>query len=63
MAAERTLGVLGATMAAGYLAERLVRRRLLRPGWDVVESPVIVAGLGLAAAMAVMGLRGPAAWL
>jgi hypothetical protein len=28
-AAERTLGALGATMVAGYLAERLMRLRLV----------------------------------
>jgi hypothetical protein len=57
--AQRLLGGLGAAMAAGYLAERLVRQRLLPAGWDGAESPLIVAGLGLAAAMAVMGLSRP----
>jgi hypothetical protein len=58
-AAQRLLGGLGAAMTAGYLAERLVRRRLLPSGWDGAESPLIVAALGLAAAMAVMGLSRP----
>jgi hypothetical protein len=52
------LGGLGAAMVAGYLAERLVRHRLAPSGWDAAESPVIVAGIGLAAAMALLGLRG-----
>jgi hypothetical protein len=55
--AERVLGGLGAVMVAGYLAERLVRRRLLPPGWDAAESSVVTAGMGLAAVMAVAGLR------
>jgi len=56
-AAERLLGGLGAVMVAGYLAERLVRRRLLPSGWDAAESSVAAAGIGLAAVMAVAGLR------
>jgi hypothetical protein len=56
-AARRLLGGLGAAMVAGYLAERLVRHRLVPPGWDTAESPVIVAGISLAAAMALIGLR------
>jgi len=55
--AERVLGGLGAVMVAGYLAERLVRRRLLPSGWDAAESSVVTAGMGLAAVMAVAGLR------
>jgi hypothetical protein len=55
--AERVLGGLGAVMVAGYLAERLVRRRLLPSGWDAAESSVVTAGMGLAAVMAVVGLR------
>jgi hypothetical protein len=57
-AARRLLGGLGAAMVAGYLAERLVRHRLAPSGWDTAESPVIVAGISLAAAMALLGLRG-----
>ena len=53
------LGLLGAAMVAGYLGERLVRRRLRPAGWDGLESPVVLAGLGLAAAMALLGA---AAW-
>jgi hypothetical protein len=56
-AARRLLGGLGAAMVGGYLAERLVRHRLAPSGWDTAESPVIVAGIGLAAAMALIGLR------
>lgn len=57
--AQRLLGGLGAAMTAGYLAERLVRRRLLPGGWDGAESPLVVAGMGLAVAMAVLGLSRP----
>ena len=53
-AAARILGLLGATNVAGYLAERLVRRRLTRSGWDRLESPVLIAGICLAAAMALV---------
>ena len=61
-AARRLLGGLGAAMVAGYLAERLVRQRLTPAGWDPAESPIIVTGIGLAAAMALIGLRpGPSA--
>ncbi|MGD0685407.1 MAG: hypothetical protein ABSA03_09850 [Streptosporangiaceae bacterium] len=55
--AERVLSGLGAVMVAGYLAERLVRRRLLPSGWDVAESSVVTAGMSLAATMALAGLR------
>ena len=53
--ARRALGGLGATMVLGYLMERSDRRRLIPSGWDPVETPIAVAGLGLAAAMAVLG--------
>ena len=56
-APARVLGGLGAAMVAGYLLERLVRRRLHPSGWEAAESPVAVAGLGLAAAMAWLGMR------
>lgn len=56
--ADWGLGVLGAVMVAGYLGERLVWRRLTVPGRDPVESPLVVAGIGLAATMATLGLRG-----
>lgn len=55
--AATVLGGLGAVMVAGYLGERLVRCRLTREGWDPLESPLAVAGIGLSAAMAVLGLR------
>jgi hypothetical protein len=44
-------------MVAGYLAERLVRRRLLPSGWDAAETPVVTSGMSLAAVMAMVGLR------
>jgi hypothetical protein len=56
-AAERVLGGLGAAMVAGYLSERLVRRRLLPSGWDAAETAVVTAGMSLAAVMALLGLR------
>jgi len=57
LTAERVLGGLGAVMAAGYLAERLVRQRLLPSGWDAAETPMVAAGLSLAVVMALLGLR------
>jgi uncharacterized membrane protein YraQ (UPF0718 family) len=57
LAAKRVLGGLGAAMVAGYLAERLVRERLLPSGWDAVETPVVTAGMSLAVVMALLGLR------
>jgi pimeloyl-ACP methyl ester carboxylesterase len=39
------------------LGERLVRRRLRPSGWDAVESPLVLAGIGLAGAMAALGRR------
>src|SRR5262252_5784901 len=56
-APARVLGGLGTAMVAGYLLERLGRRRLRPSGWDAAESPAVIAGLGLAAAMALLGLR------
>jgi pimeloyl-ACP methyl ester carboxylesterase len=55
--AARALGGLGALQVAGYLSERLVRRRLRPSGWNGVESPLAAAGIGLAGAMAVLGSR------
>jgi len=56
-APARVLGGLGTAMVAGYLLERLGRRRLGPSGWDAAESPAVLAGLSLAAAMALLGLR------
>jgi hypothetical protein len=53
--ARRMLGMLGALMVPGYLMERYGRAHLRRGGWDSVETPVVVVGVGLAAAMAVLG--------
>lgn len=53
--AVRDLAVLGALMTPGYLVERSGRRHLRH--WDPVETPVVTAGLGLAAAMAALGAR------
>lgn len=57
LAAERVLGGLEAAMVAGYLAERLVRRRLLPSGWDAAETSVVTTRMSLAAVMALLGLR------
>jgi hypothetical protein len=54
--ARLVLGGLGATMVAGYFAERLVRHRLHPSSWDALESPLVATGIALAAAMAVLGL-------
>ena len=58
--ARRLLGVLGALNVAGYLSERFFRQHLRPGGWDVVETPVLVASLALAAAMAGLGHRAQA---
>jgi hypothetical protein len=50
-------GLVGATLVAGYLGERLVRQRLRPSGWDPVESPLLLAAIGLAVAMAELGRR------
>jgi hypothetical protein len=55
--AARALAGLGALQVAGYLGERLVRRRLRPSGWDPVESPLALAGLALAGAMAALGAQ------
>jgi hypothetical protein len=57
--AEQALGGLGALLVAGYLGERLVRQRLRPSGWDGLESPLLVVAIGLAAAMAGLGLGRP----
>jgi hypothetical protein len=44
-------------MVPGYLMERYGREHLRPGGWDPVETPVVVAGLGLAGAMGVLGHR------
>jgi hypothetical protein len=54
------LQVLGALMASGYLAERLVRHRLGRRGWETIESPLVGAGVGLAVAMCLLGRQASA---
>jgi predicted acyltransferase len=56
----RGLRIVGLNMVAGYLGERLVRQRLRRSGWDALESPLIIAALGLSVGMAALGNVGPA---
>jgi hypothetical protein len=53
-AATAVLGALGSMMVVGYLAEAHVRRRLRPSGWERLESPLVLTGLGSAAAMAVL---------
>jgi hypothetical protein len=53
----RALAGLGALQVAGYLGERLVRRRLRPSGCEPVQSPLALAGLGLAGAMAALGAQ------
>jgi hypothetical protein len=52
---ERVLMALGTAMVPGYLGESLVRRRLRPSGFDAVETPLAVIGIGSAAAMAALG--------
>jgi hypothetical protein len=54
--AERVLGTLGAAMVPGYLGEALVRKRLRRSGYEPLESPLVMIGIILAAAMGILGL-------
>jgi hypothetical protein len=56
--AQQALGALGALLVPGYLGERLVRQRLGRSGWERLESPLLVVVIGLAVAMAALGLGG-----
>ncbi len=56
-AATRILGSLGATMACASLLEREVRGALSPAGWNRTTTPIATAGLTLALAMAVLGLR------
>ena len=55
--ARRLLGMLGVLMVPGYLMERHGRARLRPGGLDPIETPVVLTGLGLAAAMGVLGHR------
>ena len=55
--ARRLLGMLGVVMVPGYLMERYGRAHLRPGGLDPVETPLVLAGLGLAAAMGVLGHR------
>lgn len=55
--ARRVLGLLGAIMVPGYLMERSGRAHLRPGGLDPIETPVVLAGLGLAAVMCVLGRR------
>jgi hypothetical protein len=43
-------------MVPGYLGEKLVRRRLTSSGYDRFETLLVIAGIQLAALMALLGL-------
>ena len=53
--ARRMLGMLGVVMVPAYLMERYDREHLRPGGLDPVETPLALAGVGLAAAMGVLG--------
>lgn len=54
--AERTdVDPLANGRVAGSLGERLLRQRLRPSGWDALESPLIMAALGLSVGMAALG--------
>jgi hypothetical protein len=55
--ARRLLGMLGVVMVPGYLMERYGRAHLRPGGLDPIETPILLAGVGLAAAMGVLGHR------
>ena len=55
--AERTLGLLGATMVVGYLVERDFRQAMRPSGFDPVVTPIVATAFGLAVPMAILGLR------
>ena len=52
--ARQALRLLGTGMVAGYLSERLCRRRLTPGGFDPVETPIVALGFGGTVAMAVL---------
>lgn len=59
LTATRTLGLLGAAMACGYLVEQEFRSAALSPaGWIPTRTPIAAAGFAFAVAMAASGLRG-----
>jgi hypothetical protein len=53
--ARRVLALLGVLYVPGYLSERYVREHLRR--FDATETPIVVASIGLAGAMGVLGHR------
>lgn len=57
--AQRVLGTLGATMTCGYLIEREFRAAVFPSGWNTTTTPIATAGVTVAIAMAVSGLREP----
>ncbi|TFV67754.1 UNVERIFIED_ORG: hypothetical protein E4P37_01285 [Bacillus sp. AZ43] len=57
--ARQALRLLGTGMVAGYLSERLCRRRMTPAGVDPVETPIVLAGFGGAVAMALLSRPQP----
>ena len=55
--ATRTLGLMGALMACGYLVEREFRSAFSPAGLDPAVTPVAAAGFALSVAMARTGLQ------
>jgi hypothetical protein len=53
--AAHGLRIVALTTVAGYLGERLVGQRPRPPGWDALESPLIIAALGHSVGMAALG--------
>ena len=54
-AARLVVAGLGIAMVPGYMGEKLVRRRLTRSGYDSIETPIVIAGISLAAMTALLG--------
>ncbi len=52
--ARQVLRLIGTGMVAGYLSERLCRRRMTPAGFDLLETPIVLAGFVGTVAMAVL---------
>ena len=52
--ARQVLRLIGTGMVAGYLSERLCRRRMTPAGFDPLETPIVLAGFVGTVAMAVL---------
>jgi hypothetical protein len=58
--ARVVVAALGIAMVPGCLGEMLVRRRLTRSGYEPLETPIVIAGITLAAVTALLGFGAPA---